>query len=372
MPDKVTRGVVYPLLGYLYALRSRRTFSFLHNEICLKGGRKMNKHDLRKIEALIGYEFNEPMLLKQAFTRRSYSQEHGGQNNENLEFFGDKVLDFIVTKRIATYFGEQCQNGSYITFGGESEGEFTKIKERLVERSMLAHRIDVLGLAGYLIMGKGDINKNVQNEDSVKEDLFEAIIGAVALDCEWDISTIQDVVETMLDIVYYFKNGFSDENHYVDLIQQWVQKNYNQVPLYDFEENDEGFECLLSLPDIDAEFSGEGFSKSSARLNAAAAAYEYLEENDLLSTIRDEIGEPCEERAINQLQELAQKGYINFPYYSFEEDHDDNGNPIWTCVCEIDGFDNCYENTCSSKKEAKRASAYEMLLEVLRNYIDEE
>ena len=332
----------------------------------------MNKYDLNKIETLIDYEFSEPMLLKQAFIRRSYSQEHGGQNNENLEFFGDKVLDFIVTKRIATYFGEQCQNGTYITFGGEGEGEFTQIKKRLVERSMLAHRIDVLGLSEYLIMGKGDIRKNVQNEDSVKEDLFEAIIGAVALDCDWDIDTIQDVLETMLDIEYYFENGFNDENNYVDLIQQWSQKAYHQVPRYDFDENEEGFECSLRLPNIDDEFSGEGYSKSVARLNAAAAAYEYLEENNLLTTMRDEIGEPCEERAISQLQELAQKGYINYPNYSFEEDHDENGNPLWTCVCEIDGFDNSYENTCSSKKEAKRASAYEMLLDVLGDYTDEE
>ena len=68
---------------------------------------------------------------------------------------------------------------------------------------MLAHRIDIMGLNEYLIMGKGDVEKNVQNEQSVKEDLFEAIVGAVALDCAWDMETIQDVVEKMLDIEYF-------------------------------------------------------------------------------------------------------------------------------------------------------------------------
>lgn len=330
----------------------------------------MNNKDLHNIEVLIGYEFDEPMLLQQAFIRRSYSQECGGQNNEVLELLGDAALGNVVTKKIVEYYGTFKNNGEFST--RFQEGKLSKFKEKLVESSMLAHRIDVLGLADYLIMGKGDVNKQVQNEESVKEDLFESIIGAVALDCEWDIDTIQDVVETMLDIEYYLDNGFSDENNYVDLIQQWAQKAYHQVPCYVFDEFDEGFECFLHLPNIDEEFSGEGYSKSLARLNAAATAYEYLEDNDLLWTMRDEIGEPCEERAISQLQELAQKGYINFPDYSFEEDHDDDGNPIWTCVCEIDGFDNCYENTCSSKKEAKRASAYEMLLYVLAEDTDEE
>ena len=330
----------------------------------------MNTQDFKRIEALIGYEFDEPMLLQQAFIRCSYSQEHGGQNNEVLELLGDSALGIAVTKKLAEYYGSFKNNGEFST--RYQEGRLSKIKAKLVECSMLAHRIDQLGLADYLIMGKGDINKNVQNEDSVKEDLFEAIIGAVTLDCNWDIDIIQDVVETMLDIEYYLDNDFNDENNYVDLVQQWAQKAYHQVPYYFFEEYDERFECLLRLPNIDKEFSGEGYSKSLARLNAAATAYEYLEENDLLTTMRDEIGEPCEGRAVSQLQELAQKGYINFLDYSFEENHDDDGNPIWTCVCEVDGFDNVYENTCSSKKEAKRASAYEMLLDVLGEYTDEE
>ena len=59
----------------------------------------MNNHDLQQVEQLLEYEFNETMILQQAFIRRSYSQEKGGENNEVLEFIGDKALDFIVVKR---------------------------------------------------------------------------------------------------------------------------------------------------------------------------------------------------------------------------------------------------------------------------------
>lgn len=350
----------------------------------------MNKKDLEKIQAILGYKFNEPNLLKQAFIRRSYSQEHGGQNNENLEFFGDKVLDFVVTKKIATYFGEQCQYGEYITFGSESEGEFTKIRERLVERSMLAHRITVLGLSKYLIMGKGDIVKQVQNEESVKEDLFEAIIGAVAIDCGWNISIIQKVVDVMLDMSNYFLNYSGIPDSFVDLVQQWWQKQFGQIPNYNFHnsieqtvtesmakmsglcfENGVGMlACQLDYADL--VFIGRGGSKSEAREKAAQIFYDYLVKHHFLFPLTHEIGEPNEDRAVSQLQELAQKGHINFPDYSFKEEHDEDGNPLWTCVCVVDGVDNSYTNTCSSKKEAKRASTYEMLLYILGAYTDEE
>ena len=51
-----------------------------------------------KIEKTIGYEFKNKDLLQQAFVRKSYSEEHGGQNNEVLEFIGDKALDFAVVR----------------------------------------------------------------------------------------------------------------------------------------------------------------------------------------------------------------------------------------------------------------------------------
>ena len=50
----------------------------------------------------------------------------------------------------------------------------------------------------------------------------------------------------------------------------------------------------------------------------------------------DEVGEPDIERAINQLQELSQKGYIGEVSYEFFESHDDNGNPIWKCNCSVE------------------------------------
>lgn len=337
----------------------------------------MNRNDLKEIENVIGYEFHNKDLLQQAFVRKSYSEENGGENNEVLEFIGDKALDLTVVKLLMDKYGWYAEDeDDYDSYEDENEfitdyteGEFTNLKKKLVEKKMLAHRIDILGLNQYLIMGNGDINKNAQDEPSVKEDLFEAIIGAVALDCNWDLEKIESTVDLMLEPDYYLDNDFEEDENYVDLVQQWSQKEYHCLPTYEYSEtyyNDSNYQCTLTLEDIHYYFTGYGYTKSEARMEAAQKAYEYLEENDLLFTIKDEIDEPCEELAINQLQELAQKGYYDMPEYEFEESYDDYGDPVWKCYCTV-----YYQNRISwwgkdsSKRGAKRLAAWCVLKQVL-------
>ena len=163
----------------------------------------MDEKEIKFIQDQIGYTFKNQELLVQAFTRRSYSMENGGQDNEVLEFIGDKALDFVVVKQLSEEFGhysKKYQNwekrgktektGTFIS--DLDEGELTEIKKQLVQKNTLADAIDNLGIAYYLIMGKGDVEKNIQDSLSVKEDLFEAILGAIALDSNWDIEALQD------------------------------------------------------------------------------------------------------------------------------------------------------------------------------------
>ena len=324
----------------------------------------MNNEILDSIQELIEYEFDEPKLLRQAFTRKSYSQEHNGAyNNEVLEFYGDKVLDFIVMQYLSYHYGDITQNGKYAS--QKSEGELTEIKKKLVSKKMLARRIDALGFADYILMGKGDVEQNAQNQDSVKEDLFEAILGAVAIDCDWDVDTLKDVVDCMINIPLYLETGFDDSENYVDLIQTWCQKKYGRLPQYTFYEDEDGYDCNLYLSEVFNGFGGSGSSKREARMSAAQHAYEFLEEGNNLYLPIDEVGEPDLNRAINQLQELYQKGYIGEPYYEFDESYDEDGNPVWRCECYVCNKDFYCWAEDSSKKNAKKRAAYEMLCDEL-------
>ena len=349
----------------------------------------MDDEQYSEVESQIGYKFKNRLLLQQAFTRKSYTAEtHDGENNEVLEFIGDKVLDLIIVKVLTEYYGEVGEDHEYEC--KYSEGKLTEFKKHLVESKMLAERIDEMGFADYLILGKGDRKNSVQNETHVKEDLFEAILGAVALDSEWDLEAMQDAVEIMLHLDHYLENGFDTDQDYVSIIQRWKQKTTGELPFYTFYNSKHEYHCNMRLlqvgtrrrmesgeGDIVCElridggspFVGFGYSKSLARMAAAELAYDYLDEQGLLRTMEDEIDEPTLERAVSQLQGLAQKGYFSFPLYEFEEDHDNNGNPVWTCECSIEEYEDAYLNDqkTSSKKEAKRIAAYEMLLSILNH-----
>lgn len=329
---------------------------------------------LEDVKRQISYWFENTDLLYQAFTRRSYSQENGGENNEVLEFVGDRVLDFYVTKILMDRFGytkSQLEDfdsdedaDEFVVDTYTTEGSLTDIKKKLVNKNMLAHRIEKMGFKDYLFMGKGDIQQHKENEDSVKEDLFEAILGAIAIDSGWDPDQLENSVNFMLNLDHYLDNGLTEEDDYVGLIQQWNQKENGEIPEYQFEElYNGGFKAYptLDTPRGSMQYWAEGDSKSEARSNVAEYAYKDLEENDELFTIMDELPEELTlDNAINTLQELAQKGYISMPEYYQQEDqvYDSNGNPRWSCTCTIGSH--ALEETAyaTSKKAAKKYAAY--------------
>ena len=60
-------------------------------------------------------------------------------------------------------------------------------------------------------MGKSDILGNIQNQASVKEDLLEAIVGAVAIDCHWDMNILEKLVTEVIDIESILEYGKNNE-----------------------------------------------------------------------------------------------------------------------------------------------------------------
>ena len=335
------------------------------------------------VQGQIGYDFKNLNLLKQAFVRRSYTEENGGENNEVLEFIGDKALDFVVTRLLVQKCGQINENNEFVC--NYNEGKLTRLKSKMVEKKTLARRMKELGFAEHLIMGKGDIQNNVNNEPSVKEDLFEAIIGAVAIDSDWNLKETQSVVEVMLEPDTFLLDD--SETNYVRLIQEWEMQENGVIPLYKYGDiltrifpfhgisqglpldyNDYlrlHFLCDLKLLDSLPVFRGFGASKNEARMAVCRLAYEYLQKNNMLFSIQDEIDNPNKADAINQLEILARRGYFSIPTYDFEQKYDGNGNPVWRCECYIEEYDiYCYAES-SSKKDAKKSAAFEMLEYVL-------
>ena len=209
-----------------------------------------NSH-LEEVQSKIYYFFNNIDLLLQAFTRSSYSAQFGGENNEVLEFIGDKVLDMYVTKIIADNFGfmksqsdyydEEEDNDEYCIVAHHNEGDFTELRKTIVNNKTLAKRIDKLGFAKYLYLGDSDLDNNVVNQEKVKADLFEAILGAIAIDCDWNPEALQKSVDVMLNIDDFLDDVDTEEerpakfqeDNAINTLKEMAEHGRCSIPEYD-------------------------------------------------------------------------------------------------------------------------------------------
>ncbi len=365
----------------------------------------MNENALNYIQAHIDYRFKNTDLLEQAFIRKSYSEEKGTESNEVLEFIGDKALDLIVVKFLSDKYGfiaddgedplwylgqptkesKKFENPSYY-MNEYDEGELSEFKSQLVQKNTLARRIDCLGFADFLIMNKSDKQGEVYKKASVKEDLFEAIIGAVVIDSSWDLKIIEHVVECMFEPEVELDNDDEASFNYIGALQEWALSKEGELPLYHVEPYGESwmyygdyimdysfsivsprpkYQCKIKVHGIDKIILGFGTSESEARMLTAKTAMEYIEKNGLEFSIKDEIDNPNYEESINQLETLARRGYFSIPKFNFEEFHDEDGNPVWSCECDIKEVDEITYGESSSKKDAKKQAAFDMLQLVL-------
>jgi ribonuclease-3 len=128
---------------------------------------------LSKIQDILGYDFVDRSLIELALTHSSYTNEIGGRHedsNERLEFLGDAVTGLGVAAMIFDRFPELA------------EGRMSAIRANLVKSDSLAEIARELGLGTGLKLGVGAEKTGVRENDSVLEDAFEAIMGAVYLD----------------------------------------------------------------------------------------------------------------------------------------------------------------------------------------------
>lgn len=152
----------------------------------------------RIIQDKTGYVIKSTSILNQIFRRSSFAAETGQNSNEIFEFIGDQVLSFYVVKIVSKRCGSLSLTDDY-TFRIR-ENRFTLIKQVLVNNETLAKIIDEWDIAKYLLFGRSDIKNEVAKEPKVKADLLEAIIGAIAVESNWDPVILEGAVSKALKI----------------------------------------------------------------------------------------------------------------------------------------------------------------------------
>ena len=126
---------------------------------------------MSEIEEKLGYRFRDRALLEEALTHRTYVNEAGGgKDNQRLEFFGDAVLDFLLSDLLL------------VRFPASREGELTRIRSALVDEASLARIAVGLDLGLCLRLGRGEDKGGGREKRSLLADAFEALLAALYLD----------------------------------------------------------------------------------------------------------------------------------------------------------------------------------------------
>jgi ribonuclease III len=135
--------------------------------------------DFKTFEESIGITFNDAELLRQAFTHRSYLNEHRGVtqgHNERLEFLGDAVLELISTHFL------------YEKFPAQAEGELTAYRAALVNAVTCAEIAQALGMNEYLLLSRGEAKDTGRARGILLANAFEALVGAIYLDQGYEVA----------------------------------------------------------------------------------------------------------------------------------------------------------------------------------------
>lgn len=333
----------------------------------------MTRPDIDFVQSGINYTFKNLQLLEQAFTRKSYSSEHPEvQNNEVLEFYGDEILDFFVTKQLYERFSK-IVNKELVS--EKNEGELTKLKSILVSKDSLAHCMYNFGFSEFLYLGKSDEQNEARKSASVNEDLFEAIIGAVAADCNWDYPQLEKVCKTMLQmetvnnyltVLVKEKShalGFGEPVYRAGTYQGYDGNRFNNMfnipfnPPMGFTSKNPKTGLLEYWVDIGGnKFKGTGEGTLQAKLDADRKAYHFLCQEEIKRNFQNlDFSNPA-----STLHELIQKKVIMEVRYEFTEYHDENGNPIWNCKAFLEGYGQ-FSAENISKKQVKQDVSLKLL-----------
>lgn len=216
-------------------------------------------NDIKKIKD----GFKNPDLFDLALTHRSWVNEHKGErtHNERLEFLGDAVLEFIVSKEL------------YSKYTDKEEGYLTALRANLVNTLSLAEVAKKLDLGSMLFLSKGEEDSGGRTNSSLLADTVEAIIGALFMDRGIDAAS-EFIQENLLkDVEARAKAPLKDPK---SVLQEFVQSQSLPAPKYQVAEE--------SGPDHNKQFvievlvagevwgKGEGKSKSTAEQEAARQA----------------------------------------------------------------------------------------------------
>lgn len=212
-------------------------------------------------------KFKNKNFLKQSFIHRSYLNESSEtESNERLEFLGDSIISFVISKNLFKNHPEF------------DEGKLTNLRSLLVNTKSLAALATELKLGGKLMLSKGEEESGGRSNQSLLADAFEALIGALFLD--QGIEMVEDFLSKILlpKAQDYIKNNLLKDPK--SMLQENIQARKLGTLSYEVikEEGPAHAKTFTVGAYVNKNLIGEGVGKSkqTAQENAAIEALEKM------------------------------------------------------------------------------------------------
>ncbi len=211
------------------------------------------KIEYQSLEKKLKISFKNKKLLVRALTHKSFDKEN---NNEKIEFLGDRVLGLVMAKKLLEIYPK------------EKEGILDKKFASLVNKKTCLEIAKKIDLQKYILTFNSKNNKDIV-EDKVLADSCEALLGAIYLDRGFII-----VEKTILSL--WSKNIKNSIITIVDAktkLQEFSLKKFKKLPIYKLISNTGPrhkpiFKVGVKLINTKL-YVSEGKSKKDAEQNAA-------------------------------------------------------------------------------------------------------
>ena len=168
--------------------------------------------NLINLEKKINLKFKKTDLLIKSLTHKSYDSLN---NNEKLEFLGDRVLGLVISKKLLEMYPD------------DKEGVLDKKLASLVNKKKCLEVAKTLNLGKFILVGNNK-KKKIKIENKIISDCCEALIGAIYLDLGF--SVVENFILSNWKI-----NLKSNLTTFVDSktkLQEYSLKKFRVLPIY--------------------------------------------------------------------------------------------------------------------------------------------
>jgi ribonuclease-3 len=175
------------------------------------------RRNIKGLETALGYRFKTRALLDKALTHSSTrSDQSRGEDNERLEFLGDRVLGLAVSELLL----ERDPKAT--------EGALARRFNRLVRKETCARIARYLNLGSLLLLSSAEDDSGGRDKDTILADAMEALLAAIFVEAGFTVA--RDVVRRLwAPLVEGLPETVADSK---SMLQEWAQGQGLPLPRY--------------------------------------------------------------------------------------------------------------------------------------------